>query len=525
MSVLGQKVTKLSQINYIQPGDTFLAIRGGVSYKVFGDRIASVEQLNAAKAEYTLRLNNAEQTLQSSLVTFNTKLNAISSIAIDDMFLKTDGVYLSATVLSLSSYAYREIALLKAGSSQNTYVDAVSSNIVNWSTSTFLTKLSAQKTYIPLPAANIYSDADGSTLTWNKGLSAWTAGPGVSIFAKQDVGPVGSIILYGGNTAPEGYLECNGQAVSKTTYATLWNTIGDTYGRPPGLSNELFKVPNLADMGIIASESSLGPVSVSAMFCIKALVSETATANTILSSYLKISTQSSPVNDQYLRFSNGEWIPSTPTLTVSPLPTASVAGSLLTWTGSTWVAGSPQIQSVYTHNSITASISSTECVFTDIPSTAKKITVVVSNLNITDNNGTFVKLRLGNNSGFVISGYNDSCQGIYANTFQRASGGYYSYITNASNPSDGAYLLVKIDDYVTGAITGGLDTIITFMRAGTNLNSSSTWVYTHTGRIGRSVIHGAGSVLINSLSAGRVGFYPPNPNSFITSGQMTLYWE
>jgi hypothetical protein len=278
-------------------------------------------------------------------------------------------------------------------------------------------------------------------------------------------------------------------------------------------------------MGIIASESSLGPISVSAMFCIKALNAENATANTILSSYIKVSTESNPVNDQYLRYYNGEWIPSTPSMTVSPLPTASVAGSLLTWTGTTWAAGASQIQSIYTHNSIVASISSVECIFTDIPSTAKKITVVVSNLDITNDNGTFVKLRLGNNSGFVISGYNDSCQGIYANYFQRASGGYYSYITNASNPSDGAYLIVKIDDYVTGTVTGGLDTIITFMRSGTSLNSSSTWVYTHTGRVGRSVIHGAGSVVMNSLSAGRVGFYPPNPNSFITSGLMTLYWE
>lgn len=42
--------------------------------------------------------------------------------------------------------------------------------------------------------------------------------------------PVGSVIDYAGPTAPTGWLVCNGQSVSRTTYADLFAAIGTTYG-------------------------------------------------------------------------------------------------------------------------------------------------------------------------------------------------------------------------------------------------------------------------------------------------------
>ena len=41
--------------------------------------------------------------------------------------------------------------------------------------------------------------------------------------------PVGTIIMYGSNTIPPGWLLCNGSNVSKITYADLWDVIGDTF--------------------------------------------------------------------------------------------------------------------------------------------------------------------------------------------------------------------------------------------------------------------------------------------------------
>lgn len=42
--------------------------------------------------------------------------------------------------------------------------------------------------------------------------------------------PAGTIITFGGTTAPAGYLACDGSAVSRTLYANLFAAIGTTWG-------------------------------------------------------------------------------------------------------------------------------------------------------------------------------------------------------------------------------------------------------------------------------------------------------
>lgn len=55
--------------------------------------------------------------------------------------------------------------------------------------------------------------------------------------------PSGSIIDFGGTAAPAGFLLCNGQAVSRTTYTDLFNVIGTIWGVGDGTTT--FNVPNL----------------------------------------------------------------------------------------------------------------------------------------------------------------------------------------------------------------------------------------------------------------------------------------
>lgn len=54
--------------------------------------------------------------------------------------------------------------------------------------------------------------------------------------------PVGSVIDFAGQTPPDGWVLCGGQALSRTTYAALFAVIGTTYGSPDGNS---FNVPDL----------------------------------------------------------------------------------------------------------------------------------------------------------------------------------------------------------------------------------------------------------------------------------------
>lgn len=55
--------------------------------------------------------------------------------------------------------------------------------------------------------------------------------------------PAGSVIAYAGTTAPAGWLLCQGQAISRTTYATLFGVVGTAYGA--GNGSTTFNVPDL----------------------------------------------------------------------------------------------------------------------------------------------------------------------------------------------------------------------------------------------------------------------------------------
>lgn len=54
--------------------------------------------------------------------------------------------------------------------------------------------------------------------------------------------PTGTIVLFAGSTAPTGWLLCQGQTISRTTYANLFNVIGTTYGSGDGSTT--FNLPN-----------------------------------------------------------------------------------------------------------------------------------------------------------------------------------------------------------------------------------------------------------------------------------------
>jgi microcystin-dependent protein len=57
--------------------------------------------------------------------------------------------------------------------------------------------------------------------------------------------PTGTIVPWSTGSVPTGFLECNGQAVSRTTYADLFAIISTTYGVGDGAAT--FNVPDLQD--------------------------------------------------------------------------------------------------------------------------------------------------------------------------------------------------------------------------------------------------------------------------------------
>ena len=70
-------------------------------------------------------------------------------------------------------------------------------------------------------------DYDGSNITGVEGI------------------PSATIIPWSNSSIPSGFLECNGAAVSRSTYSALFAIVGTTYGAGDGSST--FLVPDLAD--------------------------------------------------------------------------------------------------------------------------------------------------------------------------------------------------------------------------------------------------------------------------------------
>lgn len=65
----------------------------------------------------------------------------------------------------------------------------------------------------------------------------WSNGP--------DGVPIGSILSFAGQTAPDKYLLCQGQEVSREDYSDLFSLIGTIYGEGDGTTT--FNVPNLSE--------------------------------------------------------------------------------------------------------------------------------------------------------------------------------------------------------------------------------------------------------------------------------------
>jgi microcystin-dependent protein len=64
------------------------------------------------------------------------------------------------------------------------------------------------------------------------------------IFDKNgQVNPAGCIVMFGGTTAPTGWLLCDGSTVSRTTYAVLHSVIGSNYGS--GNGSTTFHLPDM----------------------------------------------------------------------------------------------------------------------------------------------------------------------------------------------------------------------------------------------------------------------------------------
>ena len=92
-------------------------------------------------------------------------------------------------------------------------------------------------------AGTVAGKADASALTGKADKT--TVEAALAGKADKESGtPVGSVFYFAGTTAPDGYLVCDGSAISRTTYASLFAAIGTTWGAP---DSGKFNIPDLVN--------------------------------------------------------------------------------------------------------------------------------------------------------------------------------------------------------------------------------------------------------------------------------------
>ena len=77
--------------------------------------------------------------------------------------------------------------------------------------------------------------------------------------------PTGTILAFGGSTVPDGYLLCDGTAISRSTFAALFAILGTAFGSGDGSST--FNEPDLRDrvpLGKASNNDTLGAQNASA---------------------------------------------------------------------------------------------------------------------------------------------------------------------------------------------------------------------------------------------------------------------
>lgn len=99
------------------------------------------------------------------------------------------------------------------------------------------------------PFANMwwYDSSNNKLYIRNENNTSWievaNLDQGASRFEPVNAVPVGAVNTFAMNVPPTGWLACDGSLVSRTTYSSLFNIVGATYGSGDGSTT--FKLPDL----------------------------------------------------------------------------------------------------------------------------------------------------------------------------------------------------------------------------------------------------------------------------------------
>ena len=103
--------------------------------------------------------------------------------------------------------------------------------------------------FSPSSAADFSAPVSGSKLSAVMVmLSKWRN------YISRALVPTGTVLAFAGSSAPSGFLLCDGRAVSRTTYTSLFSVIGTTYGSGDGSTT--FNLPDMRGRVAVGSDAN-----------------------------------------------------------------------------------------------------------------------------------------------------------------------------------------------------------------------------------------------------------------------------
>ena len=150
-------------------------------------------------------------------------------------------------------------------------------------------------------------DFDGANLTGIEGI------------------PTATIVPWSSASVPTGFLECNGQAVSRSTYSALFAIVGTTYGAGDGSTT--FNTPDLADNVPVGKSNNKSLASTGGANTVSATGNVGgSTANATLST-AQLASHSHGLSTTQQLNQTGNFLPSRPFSGSSGSPNTTNAGS------------------------------------------------------------------------------------------------------------------------------------------------------------------------------------------------------
>lgn len=338
--------------------------------------------------------------------------------------------------------------------------------------------------------------------------------------------PYGVTQVAGANTVIKPLAFEVGYESTQTVGANVWNTSNSVTNLT--LSSTKTNVTLASAVTNITINSTGGtetrPTNVAAKYIIKyTKLVELVSITEFVSAAGYIQAPKTVLNGQVLGYNGTKWEAITP---AGYLPPVASEGSFLRRFGGEWVASTTVPQTIITSSAGTITVNNASTVeFTDIPTTAKRVTLVLSNLNLTANQSNYINIQLGTSSGYMGALYATSSSGYDVDPVDRTAFSGHSVLPTGTGTNAVPVLAKSSIFRIVGAtptsqeITG-LDAIITFIKAGTN-----KWVTTHNGAIRQTIMISGGGRITLADGLTKIQIITPSANTFLQSGDITLHWE